>query len=669
MQTKEKSKFTINFRPLLIAFLSLLAGICLARSLYMGSWAAIVITISIFLILIISSVCRKKFYALLIAALFFFGGNGVYFLSYNTFMGKEYQNVYISGRVCSVDGNFLTLEKVTANTNRVGGVSLRVQGEASSEFQVGDFVMYEGSLEHIKMFTLGSFNSFSYRREVAYNSTVNAEDLNLVSGSKTFDEKAREQIKNVLYKNMSSESADLAYAVLTGEKSEIDDEVLTEFSGAGIVHLLTVSGLHISFLIAVISFVLKKLKVNKFINFILIFCISLIYTAICGFAPSVVRAMIMGIVLSLAGLFSKQYDLLNSISVAGLITLFIFPLFALDSGFLMSYGCAFGIGFLYSPLKKLLCKVLPDKVASPIAVSISAEIGVLPFAAAFFGTFNFLSVFANFIAVPFFSVLFTLLIIFTILTMLFSACGITLKVCEWGFVALVQIAAFFASTSLKITLIPFDMVFTALLWGIIFVASYYLLASDKLKWALCLILTTMMALCTMITGAVADTGTSASVICSSYSSYSPSLILQSKSGEVLCVNYDEDTIKYYLSMQKCNQVDYIFGLNSQNTYGGEVVLESEGYAGDFKFKVESGIYTFEVDGVKIFFTNLSNVGYNKKAQEMLSSTKYDFIYTYETGDYFCDYHVSMLTGESDYSLKASGSVKYDFASKHAWRID
>lgn len=676
MFTKEKFKFKVNFRPIVVVFLSLLFGLISARKLYVGDGVYIALVVLTFLGLLVYSCLKFKYVLILLAGIFFFVGNGLYFLSYSSFMGREYQDAVICGRVSEVqewsNSTTLYLEDVVAAGDSVNGVKISVFDVSGGEFQVGDMVIFNGSLEHNKMFTLGSFQSSYYRENIAYTCEASYKDfVSVVSGDLKFDEKARNKIWQTLSDNMDEKYATVAFAVLTGEKDFIEMEIKSDYRQSGIIHILTVSGLHVTFLTTLIAWALKKCKVNRFVNFFLTFDIILFYAYICGFAPSIVRAMIMGLMLSMAGLFGKSYDGAIALSCAGILTLLISPLSALDVGFLMSYGCVGAILLLHRPFSRVFGKFLPKTIASLVAISIATQVGILPFIASFFSSLNVLSFFANLIVVPIFSLLFPLLILLTIFSMIIPSAGVVLTVCDWGFSAITAIASFFASTNAYVALKPFDPIFTALMFIIAFVVSHFVMAKHLAKWVLVVWLTLVMSLYTMVRPELNYRGSMVSVL---GSSYSRTLILESDSGEMLCVGYDNSLISYYLAQEGLNEIDYIFDAPTyeKDIFGGMVIDEEEGFVGDFKFKRKDGIYTFEFDDVKILFTNLSYSSYNyTKLNERLAEGKYDFVYAenfkmFGKNDFFfATYAPSEF---ADYSFKEGGSFKYAFDGR-VWRID
>lgn len=671
MFSNQKCKYKINFRPLVIVFISLLFGLISARGIYSGDGFYIAVLLFAILVVAIYSFVNKKFFAIVAFIIFFFIGNGMFFLSLKSFQGQEYNSASISGRVCQIefeDGKSkLLLENVTANSNGVHGVMLYVSDTIPTTFERGDILTYVGDLEHVKLFDLGSFASWNYRNDVAYTSWARIDEVDYVSGGATFDEKAREKIQEVLYNNMSPEYASVAYAVLTGGKDMVENEILNTFRDAGIIHILTVSGLHISFLSALIAWIFKKLRIKSFINFILTFCILLIYAYICSFSPSVVRAMIMGLVLISATIFGKEYDGPTSLSIAGIITLCIWPLMALDVGFLMSYGCVAGIMLLSTPIRRVLQKFLPYQVAKYLSISVGAQIGILPFLASFFSSLNLLSFWANLIVVPFFAILFPMLVVFTLVSILIPAIGAILKVIEWGLIAVKEVAIFFASTRFKIILKPFDPIALMIIFAIIFLTSYYFIALPMFKYYLIATLTLILGCFIVIKPGLSYRGTSIAV-----TGYGDTMVLESNSGQVAVLGYHEDNIKYYLSKEGVENINYIFTTKKGNgsEYNSLIVSEEEGYVGDFKFKIDNQIYIFEFDGVKILWTNLSSSSYNdEKITSALNEGGFDFVFAPKYNSEAKDYFLVSEAPSGDYNFNKNGSFRYAFDSRKLWRID
>ena len=100
MFSKTSSAFKINFRPIVVIFLSLLFGIICARKLYAADVFYVVLTVLALGSVVIYGLLKKRYVFMLLALIFFFGGNGIYFLSYNSFLGREYENLYTQDIIC-----------------------------------------------------------------------------------------------------------------------------------------------------------------------------------------------------------------------------------------------------------------------------------------------------------------------------------------------------------------------------------------------------------------------------------------------------------------------------------------------------------------------------------------------------------------------------------------
>ena len=161
-----------------------------------------------------------------------------------------------------------------------------------------------------------------------------------------------------------------SYALLVGNDDFMDDGVITQFRQAGVAHIFAVSGLHIGFLAGVISFVLRKLKTNRWFNLIFTIFILIIYSGVCGFSASSVRATVMCGVMLLITNLGMRYDGLSALGLAGILVLLLSPVEAFCAGFQLSFIVVFGILVLTPKLKKLFGNILPINPPNTIPAKI-----------------------------------------------------------------------------------------------------------------------------------------------------------------------------------------------------------------------------------------------------------------------------------------------------------
>lgn len=636
----------LNFRYPFYCFLALLFGAVVAKGLYAGVVETIIIVGVALLFVAIMSVCYRKFLPLLMIIVFFFVGNGTFFLGMTSFDNKEYEGeVAVVGRVTDTlftsEENYsnVLLEDVSIDGEKAKNVRLFVYG--NGDVEVGDILAFSSTVEAVKPFNLGVFNLTSYRNGIGYSSSANFSDIVITEGNMKIDEAFRSSVKEALLGNMNERNAYIAYAVLFGDQSGIDDEVDEVYRNSGIVHVLTVSGLHIAFIVGALMFLLKLFKGNKFLSLTIISIVLLFYCYLCGFTPSVVRATIMAIVLLLSRICNRPYDGLNSLAIAGFVIVCFSPLSTVDVGFLMSFFCVMFILLLAKPFTKLLSFVMPRKVASVMAVSISAQIGILPFTASFFSSFNFLSVFANFLVIPIFSIIFPALFVLAFLLSFMSFLGPVLIVFDYAFDLVFIIASFFSSTTLQVPLKPFSLSISTLIVIFFFTLSSFFVVKGIGRLLVCSCVAFMLVLSLIIPYLPTNNFTSVSFV----ESYSGQMIvLTSKDGGTLYYG-DDYYYQTFSSQDRSYAVDYYLSESINlatadiwKDFGAEVLLSLDADSSDesqysvsetplqvgaFRVSYKEGAFIVEFDGKKVLICEKISTS---SLFDLINEDSYDIIY-------------------------------------------
>jgi len=485
METKQKTIF--HSRPLFYGFLALMLAMTTSRHLFAGDVKYIVFVSVVIALFVAYVLWSKKFFVLFVTLAVFLFGCGWYFFGIQSFQSKVYEgDSQVCDRVAddlAVNDGYATatLKNVTINGNKEENVKITMFFDDENLLKAGDILVFESSVDNVRMFELGKFRSDYYRDGVTYQTKVNAEDVCIVGNSLSVDEKFRLKMKDSLYSSMGNENGAMAFAVLFGDKSGVEKQALNNYKMSGIVHLLTVSGLHVGFLIALLGFLLKLCRIKRWINLLICSAVLALYAWLCGFAPSILRAGIMGMILLFTKISGKCYDQLNSLGSAGILIVLFSPLSALDVGFQMSFFCVLGVFVVYPLLSNLLRKIFPKFVADSVAVSLASQIGILPFLGQIFSSFNFLSFFINLIVIPLFSILYPILFIGSLLTLIMPFMQFILKFCGFGFSLTNNIASFFSSTNLKISLEPIDIFLVLTGFVLLFLLSRYFMANKKVK--------------------------------------------------------------------------------------------------------------------------------------------------------------------------------------------
>lgn len=199
---------------------------------------------------------------------------------------------------------------------------------------------------------------------------------------------------------LGEEDVAVLNAMLLGNRKALDYEQKQRFRGAGVQHLLALSGLHLGIFIALLSYVyLRRARFSRWkwpaLGATLLLLWS--YCLIAGMPQSLLRAMLMATLYYLS-LFSQgkgngSVNLANTL----LIMLFIDPAALFDVGTQLSFVAVTALIWLYPGLRNIVPVDVWDKTWLPglgrrgwnlLMVSVAAWLGTLPLCLFYFHQFQ-----------------------------------------------------------------------------------------------------------------------------------------------------------------------------------------------------------------------------------------------------------------------------------------
>ncbi len=200
-------------------------------------------------------------------------------------------------------------------------------------------------------------------------------------------------------------SAPFLTAILTGDRTALkrDGYLYAMLQESGVVHCVAVSGMHLSFLTSFLYVLLGRGRVSSLVCMPVI----LLFMAVTGFTPSVVRAGVMQLAVCLASLFRQDYDSRSALGLALLLLAAWNPYSLLNVGLQLSFASTLGILLFSSPIQRALPKLpeawekrrlaghLSRYVRSSLSVSLSAQIFTAPITAVTFGQFALIAPLTN----------------------------------------------------------------------------------------------------------------------------------------------------------------------------------------------------------------------------------------------------------------------------------
>lgn len=353
------------------------------------------------------------------------------------------------------------------------------------QIKSGDQVFFKAYLDMTPVFKTNGIDSFAYKNNFQHTAYLYSTNVAFVEGKMDIFDFTKNAVHDLYQKNFDPLYAGFALSVISGDKTELDSEMYSNFSRVGIAHIVAISGLHVGFLVVMLLWMLKRSRFNRWVKLSIVVGVLSVYAIFCGASPSVVRASIMAVILLIGNLFGKQTDSLNSVSLAGVLILLFAPLFLFDLGFLLSFAGVFGIFFLYPVLKNALKFLHYKWIIKSLAITLSADIATLPIIANHFGFISVVSCISNLVLVPLFGFIFMLLFVLTIICLILPFLGFLLRICQWGLLIIERGAAYLAS--LPFASFDYSGFRTGALISYytgMFCASRYLIISPKSKIAL-----------------------------------------------------------------------------------------------------------------------------------------------------------------------------------------
>lgn len=230
-----------------------------------------------------------------------------------------------------------------------------------------------------------------------YSIELTGQEKNIMS---RMAEKIRHLYKSQMETVMPREDSAAIFAMLFGGYGGIKPELLEAFTTTGLIHILSVSGSHITLMAGTANVIGKMLGLSGGLTSILATLIIVVYSLLAGFTTPVIRSAIMGILTVMALSLGREKDARHILSITALGILLIWPLSLFDISFQLSFGATAGLLYISPVIGKFFRKYLPHYVADSLGVTMGAQLTVLPFMAWYFNVISISSLLANLVVAP-----------------------------------------------------------------------------------------------------------------------------------------------------------------------------------------------------------------------------------------------------------------------------
>jgi competence protein ComEC len=304
---------------------------------------------------------------------------------------------------------------------------------------------------------------------VGYNvSKLYPQDSPLKSSWWQWIENFRQNLKQRIISVLGSRSGYIATAMMIGEYSAIPKDILKDMRIAGLTHILSVSGMHLS-MVAAICFFYLRLALNLFDCIALRYNVkklaatfaflgSLSYLLISGRQIAAERAFIMTSLLILAILLDRVSTPMRTVLFTAAFLLCLWPEQITNPSFQMSFAAVIALfasfGMYHASGSFTIFKRITSYFLATLLSSLIAGLATAPYAAYHFHQYSNYSVLANLLAVPLTSIIIMPAVVIAFLLIPFHLEYIALIPMGYAIDLIVLIAAWVASFPHAVKLLP-----------------------------------------------------------------------------------------------------------------------------------------------------------------------------------------------------------------------
>jgi competence protein ComEC len=305
---------------------------------------------------------------------------------------------------------------VNGERKEVSGTAL-IRVPRYPAYHYGDVLKVTGELE-----TPPQFEDFDYKGYLARQGIYSViyypgvEVLDHGQGLKPLQwiYSLRERLSASLARALPEPQGSLAQAILLGLRGNIPDSLYEAFSKTGTAHLLAISGLHVSIIIAMfLSFGILVFGRRRSIYIWLTLGLMWLYALLAGMHPPIIRAAIMGSLFLIAEYLGRQRSAIIALAFAAAVMVGVQPHVLWSVSFQLSFLAMAGLILLYPYFqawgRKGVASLFRTRermaaagsiVTDGFAVSLAAIVAVGPLIAYNFGIVSLVALPATFFSLP-----------------------------------------------------------------------------------------------------------------------------------------------------------------------------------------------------------------------------------------------------------------------------
>lgn len=329
------------------------------------------------------------------------------------------KKVEVTGNICREIDERIKNNKITlcASSLAIDGREREIGGKILLTARLYPKYFYGEKIRVAgKLLAPEPFENFSYERYLARYDVYSLmyypeiEVLGKERGNYLYTKilKVKEALVQEIQRNLPEPQAGVLIAILFGNRGWMPQEIQNQMSQSGIIHLIAISGSHITLFIIILSTLAPYFSVSRSRAFYGITVLIIFYITLIGAPASAVRAGIMGWL----GAYAAKNGRLSEIVPA---LLFSAALMILENPFILRDDIGFQLSFLsvwgmatFIPRWEKNFTLVPSwfGMRTVLLMTLASYLATLPLVIYSFGRVSLLSPLSNLLTVPTFPFLF-----------------------------------------------------------------------------------------------------------------------------------------------------------------------------------------------------------------------------------------------------------------------
>lgn len=270
---------------------------------------------------------------------------------------------------------------------------------------MGDLIECDAKFKSVSK---SAFKAGNYAENIYLSANIN--NIKIKSGTQDkalfYLSRLQRGITNTLFENLSTDESATLNAIVTGDKSYISPVFEECVRGAGISHVLVVSGMHMSVIMIFVMGLLERFVYNRYAKALIMFVLTVFIMALCGFTMSVIRSGITYILIAVSLVIGRDGEKSNILGAAITLIMLFSPFAILSISLQLSALSTFGVLVVAPAVMNAVCERINLK--NPICFSLlslsvssmSATLMTMPVVIPTFGYISVVSVISSIIIVP-----------------------------------------------------------------------------------------------------------------------------------------------------------------------------------------------------------------------------------------------------------------------------